>query len=363
MDYQYLKTNIENNFLFVTINKEKSLNTLNFDLIIELHKVLDQANEDSLIKAIFLDSVGDKAFCAGGDIKELYNANLKQDYSKAEQFFVQEYNLDYKIHKFTKPIIVWAAGITMGGGMGLVNGCSHRIVCENSIMAMPEISIGLYPDVGASYFLNNCPTNLGTFVGLTGSLCSASESIHLGFGDFFINLDLKHQLIEELLALPTENISKQNITETLIKLQNQNTISMGTNMLIENKTQIDYILKDLEINNIYSRFEEVSNSQPFISKAYKKLTGGSPTSAHLIIDQLQRSKNKPLEEVFKSELILTINCNRNHDFMEGIRALIIDKDKAPKWKFKNVGECPKEYINSHFEATGETKSLINQLQL
>jgi len=170
------------------------------------------------IAAVFLQGQGDKAFCAGGDIVHLYSAmknsamtnsasagniadKLKEDNKFApeiEDYFTQEYQLDFLIHTFNKPFIVWGSGIVMGGGLGMLVGASHRVVTESSRIAMPEISIGLFPDVGASYFLNKMPSGCGLFLALIGATINAADAKYCQLADYFVEQEHKDNLLTEL---------------------------------------------------------------------------------------------------------------------------------------------------------------------
>lgn len=197
-----------------TLNSTRSLNALSGDMIdLLMPKLLEWRDNDDIVM-IFLQGSGDKAFCAGGDIVHMYNAMtesaMKESTTTAnsdakdksvpalEQYFTKEYQLDYLIHTFNKPFLVWGQGIVMGGGLGLMVGASHRVVTESSRIAMPEISIGLYPDVGGSYFLNRMPENCGLFLGLTGASINAADAKYTKMADFFLLNEHKQKLLTAL---------------------------------------------------------------------------------------------------------------------------------------------------------------------
>ncbi|MAD21828.1 MAG: enoyl-CoA hydratase, partial [Halomonas sp.] len=168
----------------ITLNAERSLNALTLEMIEEILPRLNQWQSDERVVAVLLDSAGEKAFCAGGDVVNLYKAIQGEGAADfPERFFENEYRLDYQLHTFPKPVICWGNGIVMGGGMGLLSGSSHRIVTETSRLAMPEVTIGLYPDVGASWFLNRLPGGAGRFLAMTGGQINAPDAVHLGLAD------------------------------------------------------------------------------------------------------------------------------------------------------------------------------------
>jgi len=185
----------------IKLNAPKTLNALNGEMIAHLHHALRECADDPDVVAVILDSAGEKAFCAGGDVVGLREACLAGDaLQTATRFFGEEYRLDYAIHSYRKPIIAWGSGIVMGGGMGLLCGCSHRVVTESTMMAMPEITIGLYPDVGGSWFLNRLPGRTGLFVAVTGVRLNAADVLFLGLGNRFVESARYAEMLEQLVV-------------------------------------------------------------------------------------------------------------------------------------------------------------------
>ena len=188
-----------NKIVEIQLNAERSLNALTLDMIDLIQPKLDAWKEDDSVVCVLFDSAGEKAFCAGGDVVNLYKSMVGEgDPNFPTDFFTREYILDHTIHTYPKPIICWGNGIVMGGGMGLMNGCSHRVVTEKTHMAMPEVTIGLYPDVGGSWFLNHMPGRTGLFLGLTGNRMNAADALFLGLADRFIASELRGQVVEKL---------------------------------------------------------------------------------------------------------------------------------------------------------------------
>ena len=185
----HLLTEVRNNIAYLTFNRPQALNALTHDMIHEMSSLLDEWARDDNIKAIILRGAGEKAFCAGGDIRALYDAAKKGNGSQHE-FFRQEYELNFNIHRYLvntgKPIIAWIDGIVMGGGMGVAQGAPIRIVGARTKMAMPETAIGLFPDVGGSYFLSRCPGAIGLYLGLTGQMIKAADALYTGLATHHI---------------------------------------------------------------------------------------------------------------------------------------------------------------------------------
>ena len=202
-----------------TLTKPTALNALDLHMIKLLIPQLEKWQQDPKIAMVFLDGSGERAFCAGGDIVSMHTSMCNAQVNKEnpdvanslalQDFFTQEYQLDYLIHTFSKPVLVWGNGIVMGGGLGLMSGGSHRVVTENSRIAMPEISIGLYPDVGGSHFLNMMPAGCGLFLGLTGAFINASDALYSHLADYFVPHDAKETLFQQAVSreLATEFIT------------------------------------------------------------------------------------------------------------------------------------------------------------
>src|SRR5690554_6615229 len=206
-----------------TLNSERSLNALSLAMIDALEPQLEAwANDDSIV-CVWLEGAGEKAFCAGGDIVAMYKAAKdlpKEPVAEVVDFFTREYRLDYRIHTYPKPLLVWADGFVMGGGMGLMNGASHRVVTERSRLAMPEISIGLYPDVGATYFLSKLPDNMGLFLGLTAAQVNAADALYIGLADFAIASDMRDNTLHALTNASWSDDNELNLgtlTDTLLQ--------------------------------------------------------------------------------------------------------------------------------------------------
>lgn len=350
--HNHLLVKLDNGVGQITLNSERTLNALSQGMADELLALLTSWESDPNISCIFLDGAGSKAFCAGGDIKNLYHS-LKEEHSSEVnstclKFFITEYTLDYKIHTYRKPIVTWNSGITMGGGMGLMNGASHRIVTETSLLSMPEVSIGLYPDVGATYFFNQLPAGVGKFLGVTGARFNAGDAITLGLADYFLESNLKEELLSKLKKISWAEESSENkniISQCLQGLSSPNLPTPLTKDLLSYFEKLSSLtdLKDFEaIMDEFPQNEWITQSL----NTYKK---GSPSSAAIILRQLDQGKNLSLKEVFISELNLSAQCSRKPDFTEGVRALLIDKDQSPQWTPTTKNELTPEWLDSFFK--------------
>ena len=182
----------------ITLQRPEALNAMTYDMCLAIEKALIEWKNDPTVELVIIDALGDKAFCSGGDISDLYEAGLSKNYSFGKKFWADEYRLNALISNYPKPYISFMQGYTMGGGVGISCHGSHRIICETSKIAMPECSIGLVPDVGGSLLLAKAPESIGYFLGLTGAQMRAADAIYAGFADFYVPKDEWPYIIENL---------------------------------------------------------------------------------------------------------------------------------------------------------------------
>lgn len=335
------------------LNSERSLNALSLDMILLLEPQLRAWQNDPEIACVWLEGAGEKAFCAGGDIVAMYHAMQEmpnEPVAEVVDFFSAEYRLDHLIQTYAKPILVWGDGFVMGGGMGLMNGASHRVVTERSRLAMPEISIGLYPDVGATYFLGQLPDNMGLFLGLTAAQVNAADALYLGMADFAIPSDLHTNTLQALVNASWTDDNELNhatLTDTL----QQRTFSseeLTDGPLFERRDLISKLLTGNDIVAVSEQFLQHETDDELISRAQKTLARGCPLTAHIVWQQLQFGGSLALADAFRVELTLSVNCAVKGDFVEGVRALLIDKDRNPKWTHKRIAEVTADDIDAMF---------------
>lgn len=336
----------------VELNNPKALNALTLNMISFIHRQLNAWESNEAIVCIVLTSVEPKAFCAGGDVVSLYKS-IKSDLDEGNtlddkaisnhacyQFFKAEYDLDLYIHQYPKPIIAWGDGYVFGGGLGLFAGASHRITTEKTILSMPETAIGLYPDVGASWFLNQMPNNLGVFLGITGAFFNSLDAKFLGLSDYSILSKDKVKLLKHLSEVNWQNKSENTlqIDKVLKDFEINSTSEMPVSNVKLNEGLISSLIASNNINDIYNVIlsEPIKNS--WLKAAQDKLKHASPLSVYLTYKQLERSKDYSKKECFDSELNLSLRCCQFSEFAEGVRAQLVDKDKSPKWKFESIND-------------------------
>ena len=339
---------------FATLNVPKALNALNLDMIRLLAPQLSEWANDDAIALVVLKGHGEKAFCAGGDVVSLYKAMAANDGNNhIETFFSEEYTLDYQIHTYEKPILLWGNGIIMGGGLGLMAGASHRVVTETARIAMPEITIGLYPDVGGSYFLNKMPAGVGLFLGLTGASINAKDAQFVGLADHFVNAELYGELLATLLGTDWKDNEEYNhglLSELLHSLQSQSSNEPASEIEPLQAVIAELATKDSLESQIDAILSLDATDNKWLSRAQKSLHHGSPLSAKLVSEQLNRAKGLSLADCFRLELGMSVAAGEFGEFQEGVRALLIDKDGAPNWQFENTQSVTDDAINAFFKA-------------
>lgn len=358
--FQELTSSSNKKIGVATLNAEKSLNALTLQMVTLLSEQLLAWQERSDIAIVVLEGTGDKAFCAGGDIVELYKATINNQTKPEgliapyiENFFKSEYELDYLIHTFDKPILCWGHGIVMGGGLGLFAGASHRVVTEKSRIAMPEITIGLYPDVGGTYFLNKMPAGAGLFLALTGAAINAEDAKFTNLADHVLIHNNKSLLLESLLQVKwgdTQALNHQKLTDVLFQFEQKDRVYMPPGNMAHYKTLFLKLAECDNVNEAATKILELPNDDKWLAKAQDGLAKGSPLTAHIIMRQLELGKTLSLADSFRLELGLSCHCSAIGELAEGVRALLIDKDYCPNWMFDNIRDVELSTLDQMFRS-------------
>ena len=351
-----------------TLNTPKTLNGLSREMNKLLDDKLIQWAKDANIAVVILRGAGDKAFCAGGDLHHLYQSMLDHsgqpgtNNAYASAFFSEEYRLDYRIHTYPKPVLCWGDGIVMGGGMGLMAGASHRVVTETSRLAMPEITIGLFPDVGGTWMMNQLPGRLGLFLALTGAQFGALDAMFIGLADYFVPRGEWDKLLasmqaqtwepESIEAVTTRNARPGSVNDERLHRLLAAIAPPGqetTGPIRQHFDLIQQACRGHDLETIVANILNLSSHEDaWLQRAAKTLKAGSPGSARLSHELLRQGKHLSLASVFRMEYLAALACSAHGDFQEGIRALLIDKDKQPKWSPATLHEASEEWVQKFF---------------
>ncbi|MBV8657096.1 MAG: enoyl-CoA hydratase/isomerase family protein [Burkholderiales bacterium] len=334
-----------------TLNVPQALNALSLEMIRLLAPQFDAWRHDDDVACVVLRGAGGKAFCAGGDVVALYHAIQAGDQSLGDTFFAEEYALDYVIHTYPKPILVWGHGIVMGGGVGLMAGASHRVVTERSRIAMPEVTIGLYPDVGGSWFLSRLPGRLGVYLGLTGASFNAADALYVGLADFALPSQAGETLVADLGTLPWqgEGEADKHVLSAFLRERSRAAAMALPASPIRDHFDTIQVLTDYDtVDEIVAAIVGYDGPDEWLRGGAHKLAAGSPTSMRLIVEMQRRAKHLSLREVFEMELTVSRQCCRYHDFPEGVRALLVDKDNQPVWQPAWLADVRAEDVERFF---------------
>lgn len=329
--------------LLVRLNRPKVLNSLSLNMVRLLEAVLDDVERDATIRAVLMIGEGDRAFCAGGDIRALYDAGRAGE-DLPEIFWREEYCLDERLSRYGKPVLAVMNGITMGGGVGLAGHASHRIVIERTRFAMPEVGIGFFPDVGASWLLTRKPGHFGTYVALTGVNCGPAETMHAGIGDYFIPEAAIEDLVEALGALPRD-AGHADVTALVEGLAQNAPLAVPPEQL----ALIDRAFSQERVEDILSALS--AESDPLAAETGALLAAKSPLSLKITLALYRMGRTAPsLRACLEQEFRVTGGMTAGHDFYEGVRAAIIDKDRNPRWQPATVAEVSPALVESYFIA-------------
>ncbi len=391
VEYRTWSTNSGHQLAQATLNAAGSLNALNLDMIESLYDQLALWEKDPSIVAVILNGAGGKAFCAGGDIRQLHDAAVAarngDDSGGAliERFFTGEYSLDYQIHSYTKPVLCWGSGIVMGGGIGLMAGASHRVVTETSKLAMPEVVIGLFPDVGGSWILGRMPGRVGLFLGLTGGRINGADALFCGLADRFLAEDALSSVIDDMRSLSWTVDSSQSqkgrpqnkqyqansaLLNALLrkyeKANQSNTVAQESPVR-EYFDQIQQVTDTEDLSEILSRMQQQARNEQsdergsdWWQRMAAGLENGSPTTAALVVEQIRRAHHMALPDVFRMELEMAVECLANPNFTEGVRALLLERGTQPDWQPSTLESASLLDLEGYF--SGHWKNRPHPLQ-
>ena len=326
--------------LSLVLNRPRVLNTLNLETIRLLHDALAVARAEAEVRLLVLSGAGERGFCAGGDLKELFQAAQRGALQGADEFFREEYALDLLLHQFPKPVLALADGITMGGGLGLAAGAALVVATERSRMAMPETRIGFFPDVGATGWLfARCPPGYPEYLALTGYELMGGECVRLGLATHLVASARLPELWENLTGIserlgPDKGEAVRQVGACLGALAEKT---------IPSRPEFDawvaeHFAGKRTVGEIVASLQQCSLETTWCREVFERLSERSPTALALTLKLLRANEGRPLPEVFQREAQAAHFMIQHPDYLEGIRARIIDKDDKPRWQPDSIEE-------------------------
>ncbi len=335
----------------IVLNVEATLNSLSLDMARDAARMLRAWRDDDQVACVLFTGAGERAFCAGGDIQALYVAMAKNqaagqlvdDYPF--QFFEHEYRLDHLIHTYPKPVVALGHGIVMGGGLGIFSAARFRLVTEASRIACPEVTIGLFPDAGATWMLRNMAPSTALFLGCTGSHVNASDALAAGIATHQVPAASRGAVLAALTGLEYAGDASDaaRIDGALASLPRASLP----------EPELGAVPNSLSLDGAYAEvagsIAALAGASPWVDRGITTMRRGCPTSVGILVEQLRRAPGMSLAECFRMEMTVATHCARNQDFAEGVRALIIEKDNRPQWRYGDIGGLDAGHVLGHFE--------------
>ena len=323
----------------ITLNRPEALNALTLEMVRAIDEILTTWEQDDQISAILLDGAGDRGLCAGGDIRSIFDAIWSGETAPVLTFWSEEYRLNARLSHFPKPIVAVMSGLVMGGGVGISAHVRHRIVTDTTSVGMPEASIGFVPDVGGTYLLSRAPGELGTHMALTGGRVGPADTILLGLADVYIDANRVGDL-----AMVLRHCSGGQVGEMLSSLASE----PAEGELSKARSWIDGAYAFDDVAMILAALER--SGQQMALRAAAQIRRNSPTSLKVTLRALREARRLPnLETCLVSEFRIAAACLAGHDMLEGIRAAVINKDRAPIWSPAHIDEVTQAMVDRHFE--------------
>ena len=326
----------------VTLNRPQALNALTHLMIRELEQALLDWQADPKIKAVVLQGAGDKAFCAGGDIRKIYQAGTAGDFS-VMKFFKDEYRLNRLTHHYSKPYISFLNGITMGGGVGISMHGNFPVATERFRFAMPETGIGFFPDVGGSYLLSSCEDHVGIYLGLTGAQLNAADAKAIGL----ITTVIPSQSWPDLFKLLQDQDFADNAKQAVNNCLKQFTCKSADSQLIHYLPIIARCFGYDEVEMILQQL--AAEKDPWATHTAEVIASKSPTSLKVTLEQIRRGLSLSFDECMMMEEIIAQHFLHTADFYEGVRAALIDKDKSPHWDPPQLEMISSQQVQAYFQ--------------
>jgi enoyl-CoA hydratase len=323
----------------LTLNRPRAINALSHEMVRLMQSALDRWVDDPEVRIVVIDGAGDRGLCAGGDIVAIYQ-DARAGGTESIDYWADEYRLDATIADYAKPVVALMDGIVMGGGVGIATHASHRVVEEGSTIAMPEVGIGFVPDVGGLFLLARAPGQLGLHAALTGARLGPADAIHLGLADAFVPRERRGELLTALAA--------GDVDEAIARLA----VPPPPSPLAAERGWIDAAYAHDTIEDVFSALDGLPGDGP--GRARTILARSSPTSLKVTLRSFREAADDPdLHSALVRDLRIAARCLAGHDFPEGIRAQVIDKDRNPRWRPATLVEVSADDVDAYFAPLGD----------
>jgi enoyl-CoA hydratase len=331
----------------ITLNRPKALNAVTHDMVRALAKKLREWASDPAVTRVIIKAAGERAFCAGGDIRDLYELGRAGRQAEALTFWRDEYPLNALIKHFPKPYVALIDGIVMGGGVGISVHGSHRVAGDRFQFAMPEVAIGFFPDVGATYFLPRLPGELGTFCALTGERLGAADGVGAGVATHRVSSARFSDLIEALCGTTPVDAMLAAFGEPA-----------GEAPVVARAPLIDRLFAGDRVEDIVAALDGATAGTDWAGAAAAKIRANSPSSLKIAFRQMRIGKSLTFDECMRLEFRIVSRIINGHDFYEGVRAVVIDKDNAPQWQPPTLAQVSEAEVERHLALLGADELVL-----
>jgi enoyl-CoA hydratase len=322
----------------LVLNRPRQLNALTHTMVRMITPVLEAWKDDPAVTRVVISGAGEKAFCAGGDIRALYDLGKAGRQAEAKPFWREEYTLNHILKTYPKPIVSLINGIVMGGGVGLSFHGSHRVASEKLMFAMPEVGIGFFPDVGASHFLPRLPHRIGTYLALTGARIGQGDAMALGLAT--------HAVESAHMAALAEALETAEPVDTIVQRFAKEAPSPA---LLEHSALIEDVFAESSLQAIMANLSQAAlGGASFASQTLETMQTKSPTSMAIALEQVKRGATMTFAQAMQMDYRIVCRIAEGHDFYEGVRAVIVDKDQKPVWKPDRIEKLDPAVIAAHF---------------
>lgn len=348
-DYSDVLSHMENGFATLVLNRPAALNALDYDMIVYIRDVLNDYDQKDDVGLVCFKGAGERSFCAGGDIKALYYLG-QENRDVADLYFYEEYRLNRLIKNYKKPVLSYMDGIVMGGGYGVGGPSRYRIVTDRTVFAMPEVNIGLFPDVGSMFSLTRCPGKTGLYLALTGYQIKADDMLYCGLADYYVPCGAWEDCQRRLMALPASKTDELHDDVALI-LKSCHVPPEGTSVLEKHRELIDRCFAADTVLEILERLE--SAKEQWAAETAAHIRSRCPKSVAVTFEHYRRACHQDFDTVTATDFTLVQSVLRDTELYEGIRALLIDKDKTPRWNPDKLESVTDDMVSSYFSFTGK----------